>query len=153
MNCIKYKSIIGDIYIEADDYWIYKVSFFPLKETKPNTIIKKTINQLDEYFYGKRKIFDLPLNPIGTEFQKKVWNELIKIPYGETKTYKDIAVNIGRNNASRAVGNANNKNPIAIIIPCHRVIGSDKKLTGYRGGLDKKRLLLNIENPNFCFTE
>ena len=117
MNCIKYKSIIGDIYIEADDYWIYKVSFFPLKETKPNTIIKKTINQLDEYFYGKRKIFDLPLNPIGTEFQKKVWNELIKIPYGETKTYKDIAVNIGRNNASRAVGNANNKNPIAIIIP------------------------------------
>lgn len=145
MDCFKYNSKIGDIYIQADETWLYRVSFSPIEVTKNNLIIKETIKQLDEYFLGIRKTFELPVNPIGTEFQKKVWNELIKIPYGEIRSYKDIAINIGNPNASRAIGNANHKNPIAIIIPCHRVIGSNGNLTGYAGGLNKKQLLLNLE--------
>lgn len=88
----------------------------------------------------------MPIETIGTEFQKKVWNELRNIPYGQTKTYKDIALAIKNEKACRAIGNANNKNPLPIIIPCHRVIGSNGKLVGYSGGLDIKEKLLNIEN-------
>ena len=151
MHCIyKYNSIIGDIFISADENFLLSVKFVNHNfiENKENKIIKQTIKQLDEYFNGKRKKFELPLNPKGTEFQKKVWLQLMKIPYGKTATYKDIATLIGDSNASRAVGNANNKNPIAIIIPCHRVIGSNNKLTGYAGGLDKKEKLLNLEKNN-----
>ena len=151
MHCIyKYNSIIGDIFISADENFLLSVQFVNHNfiENKENKIIKQTIKQLDEYFNGKRKKFELPLNPKGTEFQKKVWLQLMNIPYGKTATYKDIATLIGNTNASRAVGNANNKNPIAIIIPCHRVIGSNNKLTGYAGGLDKKEKLLNLEKNN-----
>ncbi len=151
MHCIyKYNSIIGDIFISADENFLLSVKFVNHNfiENKENKIIKQTIKQLDEYFNGKRKKFELPLNPKGTEFQKKVWLQLMNIPYGKTATYKDIATLIGNTNASRAVGNANNKNPIAIIIPCHRVIGSNNKLTGYAGGLDKKEKLLNLEKNN-----
>ena len=151
MHCIyKYNSIIGDIFISADENFLLSVQFVNHNfiENKENKIIRQTIKQLDEYFRGKRKKFELPLNPKGTEFQKKVWLQLMKIPYGKTATYKDIATLIGNSNASRAVGNANNKNPIAIIIPCHRVIGSNNKLTGYAGGLDKKEKLLNLEKNN-----
>ena len=151
MHCIyKYNSIIGDIFISADENFLLSVQFVNHNfiENKENKIIRQTIKQLDEYFNGKRKKFELPLNPKGTEFQKKVWQQLMKIPYGKTATYKDIATLIGNTNASRAVGNANNKNPIAIIIPCHRVIGSNNKLTGYAGGLDKKEKLLNLEKNN-----
>src|SRR5699024_8750818 len=105
--------------------------------------INECKKQLLEYFNGERKVFDLKLNPKGTEFQKKIWNELIKIPYGETKSYSEIAKNIGNPKACRAVGNANNKNPIGICIPCHRVIGKNGSLTGYAGGIDKKEYLLN----------
>ena len=108
-------------------------------------LIKRAYIQIDEYIKGKRKIFDLPLNPNGTEFQKKVWKALTEIPYGETTSYKDIAVTLGNEKACRAVGMANNKNPIPIIIPCHRVIGANKKLVGYVGGLDLKKMLLNLE--------
>lgn len=108
-------------------------------------LIKRAYIQIDEYIKGKRKIFDLPLNPNGTEFQKKVWKALTEIPYGETKSYKDIAAILGNEKACRAVGMANNKNPIPIIIPCHRVIGANKKLVGYAGGLDLKKMLLNLE--------
>ena len=101
-----------------------------------------------EYFDGKRKIFDLPLKPEGTEFQLKDWNALREIPYGETRSYKDIAIAIGNPKACRAVGTANHNNPISIIIPCHRVIGSDGSLTGYGGGLDKKTYLLELEQKN-----
>ena len=94
---------------------------------------------------GKRKSFDLPLKPEGTEFQKKVWNALLDIPYGETRSYKDIAVAIGNPKACRAVGMANNRNPISIIIPCHRVIGANGSLVGYGGGLPIKIELLNLE--------
>ena len=151
MHCIyKYNSIIGDIFISADENFLLSVQFVNHNfiENKENKIIRQTIKQFDEYFRGKRKKFELPLNPKGTEFQKKVWLQLMNIPYGKTATYKDIATEIGNTNASRAVGNANNKNPIAIIIPCHRVIGSNNKLTGYAGGLDKKEKLLNLEKNN-----
>lgn len=101
--------------------------------------------EFTEYFEGKRKKFDFPYELKGTEFQKKVWNALCDIPYGETRTYKEIATAVGNPKASRAVGMANNKNPIMIAVPCHRVIGSNGKLVGYAGGLDMKVGLLNIE--------
>jgi len=108
-------------------------------------LIKKTKHQLDEYFAGERKDFELPLNPAGTEFQMKVWEALKEIPYGETRSYQQIGVQIGCPKASRAVGHANNRNPISIIIPCHRVIGANGKLTGYGGGIDIKEELLALE--------
>jgi len=108
-------------------------------------LIKTTANQLDEFFKKKRKVFDLPLILHGTEFQKKVWEVLQKIPYGETYSYKKTAETVGNPKASRAVGLANNRNPIPIIIPCHRVIGSNGKLTGYAGGLELKQMLLELE--------
>lgn len=108
-------------------------------------ILKDAARQLDEYFAGSRRSFDLPLNPIGTDFQKKVWNALIQIPYGTTSTYGRIAAAMGNSKACRAVGMANNRNPIAIIIPCHRVVGANGSLIGYAAGLDKKELLLNLE--------
>ena len=107
-----------------------------------------TAKQLEEYFAGKRKQFDVPLRLVGTEFQQAVWNELLAIPYGETRSYKQIAHGIGKPAACRAVGMANNKNPISIIIPCHRVIGSNGALVGYGGGLDMKRKLLALEQEN-----
>ena len=102
-------------------------------------------SQINEYLDGSRKTFNFPYELRGTEFQKKVWTELCKIPYGETRTYKDIAVAIGNPKASRAVGMANNKNPIIIAVPCHRVIGANGSLTGYAGGLGMKAALLSLE--------
>lgn len=101
--------------------------------------------QLEEYFAGLRASFSLPLNPRGTAFQKKVWQQLEAIPYGQTCTYGQIATAVGQPTASRAVGGANHNNPIAIVIPCHRVIGANGKLTGYAGGLDIKEKLLRLE--------
>lgn len=101
--------------------------------------------QLEEYFSGLRASFSLPLNPQGTAFQKKVWQQLEAIPYGQTRTYGQIAAAVGQPTASRAVGGANHNNPIAIVIPCHRVIGANGKLTGYAGGLDIKEKLLRLE--------
>lgn len=101
--------------------------------------------QIMEYFEGKRRIFTFPCELRGTVFQKKVWRALCDIPYGETRTYKEIAAAVGNPKACRAVGMANNKNPIAIAVPCHRVIGADGKLVGYAGGLDMKEALLNLE--------
>lgn len=108
-------------------------------------LIKEAVKQLLEYLEGRRTTFDLPLNPYGTEFQKKVWKALCDIPYGETRSYKQVAEAIGNSKASRAVGMANNKNPIMIIIPCHRVVGSNGSLVGYAGGIDIKEKLLSIE--------
>lgn len=101
--------------------------------------------QLDEYFQGKRRTFDLPLAPRGTEFQQRVWAALLKIPYGATRSYAQQAALIGSPKAMRAVGLANGRNPIAVIIPCHRVIGANGNLTGYGGGMARKRLLLDLE--------
>ena len=108
-------------------------------------LIKEAYLQLTEYLKGERKTFDLPLNPHGTEFQKRVWKALGEIPYGETRTYKQIAEAIGNPKAVRAVGMANNRNPLLIVVPCHRVIGADGKLVGYAAGLDKKEFLLRLE--------
>ncbi len=105
----------------------------------------KAYNQLVEYFDGKRKCFDVPYKLIGTDFQKKVWAVLCTIPYGETRSYKDIAIAVGNEKASRAVGMANNKNPLHVLVPCHRVVGASGKLVGYAGGLDMKEFLLNME--------
>jgi methylated-DNA-[protein]-cysteine S-methyltransferase len=103
------------------------------------------IAQLDEYFSGRRRAFDLPLAPRGTEFRKLVWKALQAIPYGQTATYGEIARAIGQPQASRAIGGANHHNPLAIVIPCHRVIGADGSMTGYGGGLARKRMLLDLE--------
>jgi len=111
-------------------------------------VINDCMVQLDEYFAGTRKTFDIPINPKGTEFRQKVWKELMTIEYGKTTTYGEVAQRIGDGKASRAVGNANNKNRIPIIIPCHRVIGKDGKLTGYAGGLWRKKWLLDFETAN-----
>jgi methylated-DNA-[protein]-cysteine S-methyltransferase len=108
-------------------------------------LLKEAVKQLKDYFAGELKEFSLPLEPSGTAFMKQVWSALREIPYGETASYKDIAVKIGSPKAARAVGLANNRNPIPIFIPCHRVIGADGSLTGYRGGLEMKKKLLDLE--------
>ncbi|MCL1842742.1 MAG: methylated-DNA--[protein]-cysteine S-methyltransferase [Defluviitaleaceae bacterium] len=111
-----------------------------------NDITKEAAKQIDEYFKKKRKKFELPLRPKGTSFQLAAWNALVSIPYGETRTYKQIAEFLENPKACRAVGSANNKNPIPIIIPCHRVIGADGSLTGYAYGIEMKKRLLALEN-------
>jgi methylated-DNA-[protein]-cysteine S-methyltransferase len=108
-------------------------------------VIKQAFMQLDSYLHGQLQNFDLPLNPEGTAFRKSVWQKLLEVPYGKTASYKDIAVAVGNPRATRAVGQANNRNPIPIIIPCHRIIGSKGDLVGYGGGLDLKIKLLSLE--------
>jgi len=109
--------------------------------------LKGVVSQLEEYFAGKRTTFSLKLNPQGTDFQKKVWKQLVKIPFGKTVSYMDMAKELGDPKVIRAAASANGKNPISIIIPCHRVIGSDGSLTGYAGGLHRKKWLLAHESP------
>ncbi len=115
-------------------------------------VMKAAAGQLGEYLDGKRKMFTIPLKPEGTEFQRKVWDALITIPYGEVRTYKQIAAQVGNEKASRAIGMANHNNPIMCIIPCHRVIGANGSLVGYAGGLHRKEFLLNLEKSN-CLVE
>lgn len=105
----------------------------------------EAVRQLGEYFAGTRKAFDLPLNPHGDEFQKKVWMLLRNIPYGQTRSYGELAAELGDPNLARAVGAANGKNPLSIVVPCHRVVGADGRLTGYAGGLERKAFLLELE--------
>lgn len=117
----------------------------PLVENVDHPILLLVERQLGEYFAGARKTFDLPLDFVGTAFQKRVWPELLNIPFGQTRTYSDIAYAIGKPRAFRAVGAANGKNPISIVVPCHRVIGKDGSLTGFAGCLAAKECLLGIE--------
>ena len=146
-------SPVGKIEIIEENEKLIELNIYnEERNEKKNNIIEEDTRlllevekQLKEYFKGKRTKFEIPLNPKGTEFMKKVWKELLKIPYGETRTYKEIAKKTGNSKASRAVGMANNKNPIPIIIPCHRVIGSNNKLVGYALGLDMKKYLLDLE--------
>lgn len=114
-------------------------------EEVSSAVIEKAINELDDYFAGKREVFDIPLLFTGTEFQKAVWNALLTIPFGKTVSYTDVSKRISKPKAVRAVANAIGANPISVIVPCHRVIGSNNSLTGYGGGLDTKRLLLESE--------
>ena len=112
---------------------------------RETSLLREAARQLNEYFAGRRQVFDLPLRPTGTPFQQKVWQALQTIPYGQTRSYQEIAGQIGNFKACRAVGYANHNNPIAIIIPCHRVIGKSGRLTGYAGGLELKERLLRLE--------
>lgn len=122
-----------------------RVTLMPQQQKDDHPILVNAESQLGEYFAGERQCFELPLTFIGTPFQQSVWAELVKIPFGETRSYRDIAEQIGNPKAVRAVGAANGKNPISIIAPCHRVIGSNGKLTGFAGGLDNKSRLLTLE--------
>lgn len=145
MDCIV-KTPIGNLKIVEENERLIEIDYTDeLEKSTKNEFLIKVQRQLDEYFFGKRKAFDIEIELNGTEFQQKVWKELLKIPYGETRSYKDIANLIQNEKAVRAVGNASNKNKIPIIIPCHRVIGSNGKLVGYDGGLDIKEKLLKFE--------
>ncbi len=122
-----------------------RVRLAELIEDHQHPMLLRVKKQLEQYFAGQRQQFDLPLDFQGTDFQQQVWQTLLTIPYGETRSYKEIAVQIGNEKAVRAVGAANGRNPISIIAPCHRVIGSSGALVGFAGGLDKKQILLSLE--------
>lgn len=139
------------LYLEVSDTVLARVAaaFGTEPETKDDLpLFAATASQLDEYFSGRRQQFDLPLAPYGTDFQRTVWQGLLEIPYGRTANYGELAEAVGRPKAARAVGAANGKNPISIIVPCHRVIGANGSLTGYAWGEDKKRTLLDLEREH-----
>ncbi len=146
-------SPVGPLRLVADDAGLRQLEFqegrtpgpVPSEWRQDARALAPVVRQLEEYFAGRRKVFDLDLAPAGTEFQRRVWERLLEIPYGETISYGTLATRIGNPKASRAVGLANGSNPIAIIIPCHRVIGSNGTLTGYGGGLPTKQKLLELE--------
>jgi methylated-DNA-[protein]-cysteine S-methyltransferase len=145
-----YETTLGRVAIAEDSGKITNLFFSGEKVPHDMCMVetetlKKVAGQLMEYLYGKRTVFDVPLAPEGTAFQKQVWDALLKIPYGETSSYGKLARDIGKPGAARAVGMANNRNPIPVIIPCHRVIGADGSLTGYGGGLPIKEKLLALE--------
>lgn len=144
-----YESEIGVVELEGSEDGITYVGFTGVKEhdAVPGCL-EEACKQIREYFEGKRKIFELKLAPKGTEFQRKVWGKLLEVPYGKTVTYTDIARAVDNPKGVRAVGSANGSNPISIIIPCHRIIGSNGSLTGYGGGLWRKKWLLEHEARN-----
>lgn len=154
MACLQKKinSRIGNLYLVASEiglkgvFWVNQsILMDDGSNMKTSQILIHTEKQLSEYFDGKRKEFDLLLDIEGTEFQKKVWTQLRQIPYGKTNSYKEVAAKVKNERASRAVGTANGKNPLSIIVPCHRVISSDGSLGGYAGGLNIKTKLLQLE--------
>lgn len=147
-----YHSPVGDMQLEYENGAVtalktVKAGVQP--EGAPDALAETVFRQLDEYFAGTRTAFDFPCAPQGTPFQQKVWAALCEIPYGETRSYKQIAEAVGKPKACRAVGMANNRNPIIIVIPCHRVIGANGALTGYGGGLEMKRALLELEGTAY----
>ena len=150
MEKIVINSPLGFVLLEGDANGIAKITVTSdetiLSERIP-VLFEEVVTQLDQYFKGKRTDFKFKINPKGTDFQKKVWEELLKIPFGKTASYQEITNKIGDPKAIRAVANANGKNPLWIVVPCHRVIGSDGSLTGYAGGLWRKKWLLDHENP------
>lgn len=147
-----YDSPFGKIKLSYTDQAITVLDLASMEEdvdaSVPSNLSDLAFSQLTEYFLGKRKSFTFPIEMQGTDFQKRVWRALCDIPYGETRSYKDIAIAIGNPKACRAVGMANNKNPIAIVVPCHRVIGANGSLVGYAGGLEMKTALLELEKNN-----
>ena len=150
---VSYQSQLGYLFLKSDGESVTVVSFSDIEMSEINScpVLEECRDQLDRYFKGELMTFKIPLNPEGTKFQQNVWTELLKIPFGETITYMELAVRLGDAKAIRAVGTANGRNPIAIIIPCHRVIGVGNKLTGYAGGIWRKKWLLELEmkfNPN-----
>lgn len=148
MENFYYKSPIGILEITCEKETLFSLKLVKKanKSDSETALIKEIKTQLNEYFSGKRKVFNIKLNPKGTAFQKKVWEKLRKIPYGETKSYSEIATALGNQNAQRAVGSACNKNHILIIIPCHRVISKNGNIGGFEYGSKVKEKLLNLEN-------
>lgn len=153
-------SPVGPLTLVSDGAAIVGCSFSnsssaEAREAEPgeDVVLRRATKQLAEYFSGERSSFDLPLAPRGTEFQQRVWKQLSAIPFGETRTYGEIARKLGNPNAMRAVGAANGANPIAIIVPCHRVIGADGSLTGFGGGMERKKYLLGLEQPQSTLFE
>lgn len=148
MRVTHFLSPIGTLEISSESGFIIRVSFLDNEPSinDSDSVLDKCAKQLDEYFKNQRTEFDLPLNPKGTDFQKTVWKELQNIPFGKTTSYMDLANQLGDPKVIRAAGTANGRNPIAIIIPCHRVIGTDGNLTGYAGGLKRKQWLLEHES-------
>lgn len=142
-----YKAPFGWMKIAASDIGIAELLFAakPAAQKGESVFFEECIKELNEYFNNKRTTFSVPLALQGTDFQKKVWNELLKIPFGKTISYMQLAINLGDKKSIRAAGTANGRNPVAIIVPCHRVIGSSGDLVGYGGGLDKKKWLLGHE--------
>lgn len=143
-----FETEFGLLKIESIDSYIVKIELnnpISEKKLKLNPVIENAFLEILEFFNGQRKIFTFPIKFNGTNFQNKVWNELLKIPYGQTVSYKEIAIRIGNPKACRAVGMANNKNPLPIVVPCHRVIGSKGSLTGYAYGLSLKEAFLKLE--------
>ena len=148
MNYFVYMMPLGRLTIAASDKGITQIHFGDVQldmPRRPSALTNTAATQLQEYFAGKRRVFDVPLDLQGTEFQLEVWKHLQNIPFGQTRTYADIAELVGKPTGFRAVGMANNKNPIPIIVPCHRVIGTGGKLMGYACGLKIKRYLLELE--------
>jgi methylated-DNA-[protein]-cysteine S-methyltransferase len=149
MGICNIKTPLGIATIHGDENGIAVISIADdgvVSEEIP-MVLKDAVSQLQEYFDGKRTHFDFKMNPKGTEFQQKVWNGLLQIPFGKTMSYLDLAKQLGDVKAIRAVASANGKNPLWIVVPCHRVIGTDGSLTGYAGGLWRKKWLLEHENP------
>ena len=141
-----YDTPVGKLIIGEENGYITRITWKQLPKTyltEETALIRRCKEQLEEYFKGERKVFDLPLAPKGTAFQQKVWKALLDIPYGETVTYGDVAKKLG--SSARAVGSAVGRNPISLILPCHRVVGAKKQLTGYAGGLERKQYLLALE--------
>lgn len=141
-------SPLGKLYIVIEDDCLTQITTTPRENSvisQDSLLMKRVKLQLTEYFQGKRKTFQLPVKAAGTEFQKKVWDALLEIPYGETRSYGQIANVIGNPKGARAVGSANHHNPLMIVVPCHRVIGSGGSLVGYAGGLWIKKYLLDLE--------
>lgn len=144
------KTPLGNTEIQGDENGISKINVMDEEVAISIEIpkeLKTAVLELHDYFSGKRTTFTFPINPSGTEFQKKVWQELLKIPFGKTCSYLDLSKKLGDVKAIRAVASANGKNPLWIVVPCHRVIGTDGSLTGYAGGLWRKKWLLQHENP------
>lgn len=140
-----YLSPVGPLTLVSDGECIIEIRWERCACKKTDYILEKTKEQLSEYFKGAREYFDIPIKPRGSKFQKKVWNRLLEIPYGSTCSYGELARVLGNNNLSRAVGGANSKNPIPILIPCHRVIGRNGELVGFAGGIEVKSKLLFLE--------
>ncbi len=141
---------LGIAEISGDENGVSKIAVLDVEMKnlpKIPPVLKEAVNQLEDYFLGKRNDFTFKLNPSGTEFQKKVWAGLLEIPFGKTMSYQELSLKLGDVKAIRAVASANGKNPLWIVVPCHRVIGADGSLTGYAGGLWRKKWLLEHENP------